>query len=299
MDVTKPFDVKGNGAFAILCTKGLNSKWRGLADAAPRVRFNLPLIMGEPGKISVSDLTTVFQSSTESYKLWKRSTEIDNKIRTSAELFFRDNKPFNYYSDETGFEALSTLADCKFEIDKPYRADGNSVSPETIDTFYLKYISDAGTVIWLYDADLILEINLSFNHLKKPEIYQFAISNAFMLTTPSSSLMLAGTVDGNNILLKAQLNIAYGLFNLTPTLPDPYTSNTRMEQFGINAQRLKEITEVSQWFPLLENYLMSKCTWEDGVAVAQGTVKVDFELLTELLDSLTNFRQEARLINNS
>jgi hypothetical protein len=95
MDVTKPFDVKGNGAFAILCTKGLNSKWRGLADAAPGVRFNLPLIMGEPGKISVSDLTTVFQSSTESYKLWKRSTEIDNKIRTSAELFFRDNKPFN------------------------------------------------------------------------------------------------------------------------------------------------------------------------------------------------------------
>lgn len=286
MDITKPFDVKGNGVFAILCTNGLSSKWKGLTAEALRVQFNFPLIMAEPGKLSVSDLAPGFQSLTENYLLWKRSADKD--IRASVALFFRDNKPFNYYSDETGFEALSTLADCKFETDKPYRADGIPVCPETKDTFYLKYISDAGTVLWLYDADLILEINPAFKNVVKPEIYPFAISNAYMLTTPPASLMLAGTVDADNTLLKAQLNIAYGLFNLTPTLPDPYTSNTKMEQFGINAEKLKDIKEVTQWFPLLENYLMSKCTWEDGVDTPQGTVKVDFELLTELFRQLNN-----------
>ncbi len=60
MDVTKPFEVKGNGALAILCTQGLLAKWQGLENITPSVKFNLPLIIAEPGKISVSDLTGNF-----------------------------------------------------------------------------------------------------------------------------------------------------------------------------------------------------------------------------------------------
>ncbi len=285
MDVSKPFDVKGNGALTLVCGEGLSGRWKGLEVAAPRVQYKLPIIMAEPGKISLTDLIPSFQSLTETYKLWKRNTDEKNHIRTSVELFFRNNKAFNYYSDETGFEAITTLADCTFLIDKPFRADGSSVSPQSIDTFYLKYISDEGTTVTLYDADVILEMNLGFKHLKKPEIYQFSIANAFITTTPPASLFLSGAVNTNNIFTKAQLNIAYGLFNLTPTLPHPYTSN-RSGQFGTDANILKDIKDVTQWFPLFENYLMSKCSWEEGVIETQGTVKVDFELLTDLFKQL-------------
>ncbi|MBA2762667.1 MAG: hypothetical protein H0U39_12075, partial [Segetibacter sp.] len=286
MDVTKPFEVKGNGALAILCTQGLLAKWQGLENITPSVKFNLPLIIAEPGKISVSDLTGNFSLITETYKLWKRSTDSD--IRTTAELFFRNNKPFNYYSDEAGVEAISAFTDCKFQTDKPYRADGLSVSPETIDSFYLKYTTDAVSAMMVYDPDMILQSDPSFNHLKKPEIFEFAIKNAYFITTPPASLMLAGTFDKTNLLTKAQLNIGYGLFNLTPTLPDPYTSNERIAQYGISAEQLKNIREIKQWFPLLKNYLLSKCTWEEGVSVPQGTVEVDFDLLTDLFRQLNN-----------
>ena len=284
LDFTKPFDVKSNGALAILCTAGFSCKWAGLKLSAPNVLLGLPLIIAEPGKISITDVAPTFNALTEYFKLWKRST--DNDIRTTTELFFKNNKALNYYCDETGFESISTFADSKFEIDKPYRADGISVTPETKDSIYTKTIADSGIVVTLYDSDLILELNPTFRALKKPEIYQFAISNAYMLTTPPSSLLLAGNVDDNNQFIKAQLNIAYGLFNLTPTLPHPYAANINLDQFAVNAERLKEIREVSQWFPLLKNYLMSKCTWEEGVTVAQGTVKVDFELLTDLFKEL-------------
>ncbi len=284
-DITKPFAVAGNGALSILCGNGLFYQWKGLDKLYGVVKMNIPLVMAEPGKFSVADAFSLFNQHTELYQLWKR--DIASNIRTTAELFFKNNKPFIYYSDQSGFESITTTADVNFKTDKPYRADGESVSPNTIDSLYIKYVSDTIKNILIYDQDMLLQATPSFNHLQKPEIYQFAITNAYMITTPPASLLLAGAFDDNNVLTKANLTIVYGLFILNPILPHPYTANNRLTN-EINVEQLKNIDAVSEWLSLLSNYVMSTCIWDDANIIDDATVNVDFDLLTDLFRSLTD-----------
>lgn len=284
-DITKPFPVAGNGALSILCKNGLLYQWKGLNSLYGVVKMNTPLIMAEPGKFSVADAFSLFSQHSELYRLWKRDTT--STIRTTAELFFKKNKAFIYYSDQAGFESLAAWADANFKTDKPYRADGNSVSPNTIDSLYLKYVSDAAQSMLLYDQDMLLQASPSFTHLQKAEIYQFAINNAYMATTPPASLLLAGAFDNNNVIAKGNLIIVYGLFTLTPILPHPYTANNRLTRYGINVEQLRDIKEVAEWLQFLSNYVMSTCMWDDANIVDDTTVNVDFDLLTDLFRTLT------------
>lgn len=286
MNTSQPFAVGGNGALAVLCKEGLAYKWNGLSELPGVLKMNAPLIMAEPGKFSVSDAFPLFKQHTEHYNLWKRDGTDD--IRTTAELLLKKDKPFIYYCDQAGYESIAASVDANFETDKPYKADGSSVSPETVDSLYIKYITPALRNMFVYDLDMLLQANPSFNHLKKPEIYQFAITNAYMITTPPSSLLLTGSFDDENLITNGMLNIAYGLFILTPILPHPYTANIELKEFGVNAERLREIKEVTQWYPLITNYLMSTCVWDDAIIADGNSVNVDFELLTDMFRSLTN-----------
>ncbi|MEP6846556.1 MAG: hypothetical protein ABI861_11150 [Panacibacter sp.] len=204
--------------------------------------------MAEPGKFSVADAFSLFKQHTESYQLWQR--ENDHTIRTTATLSFKKDKPFIYYCDQAGYESIAASADADLQTDKPYKADGNSVSPNTIDSLYIKYVIPGVRNMLLYDADMLLQVTPAFNHLQQPEIFQFAITNAYMITTPPSSLLLTGSMDENNIITKGNLTIVYGLFTLTPILPHPYTTNQQLTAFGISAEALKDIKEVAQWYPL-------------------------------------------------
>lgn len=297
MNTSQPFAVGGNGALAILCGNGLQNKWKGLAELPGIIKMNAPLIMSEPGKFSVSDAFPLFKQHTEIYSLWKR--DISGEIRTSTELLLKKNKPFIYYCDQAGYESIAASVDANFETDKPYKADGSSVSPKTIDSLYIKYVTPTLHNMFVYDLDMLLQANPSFNHLKKPEIYQFAITNAYMITTPPSSLLLTGSYDDENIIVNGMLNIAYGLFILTPILPHPYTANLQLTEFGVNAERLREIQEITQWYPLLTNYIMSTCVWDDANIVDGNSVNVDFELLTDLFRSLTNLPTGPEVTNQA
>ncbi|MDQ3022602.1 MAG: hypothetical protein M3R36_18865 [Bacteroidota bacterium] len=285
MNTAQPFTVGGNGALGILCGNGLQYKWKGLAKLPGILNMNAPLIMAEPGKFSVSDAFPLFKQHTELYNLWKRDASGD--IRTIAELLLKKDKPFIYYCDQAGYESVAASVDANFETDKPFKADGTSVSPKTIDSLYIKYVTPTLRNMFVYDLDMLLQANPSFNHLQKPEIFQFAITNAYMITTPPSSLLLTGSFDDENVIVNGMLNIAYGLFILTPILPHPYTANLQLTEFGVNAQQLKDIREVTEWYPLLTNYVMSTCVWDDA-NMGGDTVNVDFELLTDLYRTLTN-----------
>jgi hypothetical protein len=133
---------------------------------------------------------------------------------------------------------------------------------------------------------MVKEMTPDFKHQQKPEIYQFALTNAYMITTPPASILLTGIYDDTNTIVKGNLYITYGLFNLTPTLPHPYTTNNLHNDSFTGADRLQHIDDVREWTSLLINLVMSSCIWDDAIP-GDDNLTVDFELLTALFNSLT------------
>lgn len=279
LDVSKPFAVGNNGALSILCDQGLRYKWKGL-NAVSDVKMRYPLIIAEQGKFSLSDTSALFNNHTEDYSLWKR--EDKENIRTSVSLLLKKGKPFIYYCDGAGAEMITAWVDADFQTDKPYRANEAAVSPQTLDSLYIKFVTSTANGVYVYDLDMAEEMSPSFNHLKRPDIYQFALQNAYLLTTPPAAILLTGFFSDDNQLIKGNLFITFGLFTLTPMLPHPYTSNVVLSESGFSAEKLKDVKDVKEWSRVLRNFAMSSCKWEED-----GEADIDFELLTDLFNTLS------------
>jgi hypothetical protein len=290
LDINKPFAIKNNGGIAIACNEGLQTIWKGAGNGTDFVKLNRPLLMAEPGLIAIREQTADFKLLEENYTLWNRDGDVP--LQTKTRLSFLHKKKLEYNSAEEGAENIAALADAQFEIDKPIRADGVVVAPTTKDSIYVKYITETISQMMIWDQDMIAENEAEelkliskerFVEIKRnPQQYQFAMSNAYLRCTPPAMVMLSGSFDENNRLNTGNLTILYGLFDLIPTLPHPYTSRTLRKQQAI-AYR-----DVSSYNERVKCILASVCKW-DHENEARGLVNVDFKLLYNQLAGLPMF----------
>ncbi|SER00571.1 hypothetical protein [Pedobacter rhizosphaerae] len=233
LDITKPFTIRNNGALGVLCRPGLSCSWQGLK-LNETISLKGPYLLAEPGLFLIHENSADFNGIREQYKLW----DLDpvSEIKASLTLSFMKKKRFDYSCLAEGAEAVSAFADAVVDADKPIKADGVPVAPRTKDSIYIKYITPTLSQMMVYDQDMISEnaaqpstqlvSEAVFLEQKKASSlpYQFALENAYLLTTPPAAVMLTGYFDTDNIITKGNLTILYGLLELIPTLPHPYTS---------------------------------------------------------------------------
>ncbi len=282
LDVSKPFAVRSNGALGLWAEKGLTCSWQGIDERLP-VSLTNPFLLAEPELFLIHEQAADFKTITETYKLWDKDET--SGIKTNVLLSFNRKKRFDYTCAQVGAEGIFAMPDAVFSTDKPIKADGEPVAPNTKDSLYAKFITQDLAQMLLIDQDLLLENNSSgvtaglfspekFNELKlNPRSFQFALENAYLLTTPPASLLLAGAFDNENIITKGKLTILYGISELVPMLPHPYTS----ESLSNRKRIIRTTVEAAAYNQNLTGLLTSICSWEtDEHKVA--IVEVDFNL---------------------
>ncbi|NRF41637.1 hypothetical protein [Pedobacter foliorum] len=284
LDVDKPFSIKNNGALVVMCQKGLSCKWQGIEERDQPIILNSPIILAEPGMINIHEYKANFNVITENYKLWQKN--IQQPLRTEVTISFLNKSKLHYYALEEGVEGILALADTNFAVDKPIKADGTPASPTTKDSLYVKYITNTLSEVAILDLDMLNEeqagdIN-SENIISKekftafkglPQKYQFAMSNAYLLTTPTAGVMLAGSFNSENIIIKGKLTTIYGLIDLIPTLPHPYTTKLK----NTTRDRLTTYRNAEAYNRSLKGIVTSICDWDSTSEIPQD-VTVDFKL---------------------
>jgi len=281
LDVAKPFSIRNNGALGISTLQGLTCSWQGI-DARLPVYLSRTLILAEPGLFVVHETNADFKGLSENYRLWDRNES--SGIKAGAILSFTGKKKLDYSCAEEGAEGIGATVDSSIEADRPIRADGIPVAPKTLDSIYVKYVTPTLAEMMLIDQDMKAEnlsdssenliSKLKFATIKKTtRPYQFALENAYLLTTPPATLILNGSFNVENILTKGKLTILYGLTDLVPTLPHPYTSEVLFQ----NLRKASTFTDVASYNQSLMGALTSTCDWkqdEHNLAL----VEVDFKL---------------------
>ncbi|WP_316829606.1 hypothetical protein [Pedobacter aquatilis] len=283
LDVSKPFSIRNNGALALFANQGLNCTWEGIDDRLP-VELLSPYIFAEQGLFLIHELKADFKTIEEHYNLW--DTALDSGIKAGLRLSFNRKKKFDYTCFEEGIEGIVVPADVFTDADKPLQADGNPVAPKTKDSIYVKYISAALAQVMIIDQDMLYEQNaitentdnlispVKFREIKKADSrYRFALENAYLLCTPPAALMLSGSWNNQNTLTKGNLTILYGLTDLIPTLPHPYTSEFLYKP----SRAATTFRDVASYNQSMIGLLTSTCEWsqnESGLAL----VNVDFKL---------------------
>lgn len=283
LDVAKPFSIRNNGSLTLFCNQGLNCSWQGIDSRLP-VELISPYIFAEQGLFLIHELKADFKTIEENYKLWDISS--DSGIKAGLKLNFNRKKKFDYTCLEEGNEGIIAPADAYIDGDKPLQADGIPVAPRTKDSIYIKYISPALSQIMVIDQDMLYEQNavtentenlisaIKFKEIKKADLrYRFALENAYLLSTPPAALILTGSWNAENILTRGNLTILYGLTDLIPTLPHPYTSEVLYKP----SRAAATFRDVASYNQSMTGLLTSTCDWaqnESGLAL----VKVDFKL---------------------
>lgn len=283
LDITKPFTIRNNGALTLFLKPGLQCSWQGL-DARLPVVLNGPIIFAEQGLFLIHELKADFKTIEENYKMWNISSE--SGIKTGLKLSFNRKKKLDYTCLEEGVEGVVLTADIQVDADKPLQADGTPVAPKAKDSIYLKYASTALSQIMVIDQDLLYEKSIAsentenlispakFKEIKKADLrYRFALENAYLLSTPPAGLILTGSWNTENLLTKGKLTILYGLTDLIPTLPHPYTTETIYRP----SRAVTTFRDAASYNQSMTGLLTSTCDWDqntDGFA----EVKVDFKL---------------------
>lgn len=302
LDVAKPFSIRNNGALGISTEQGLTCSWQGI-DARLPVYLSRPLILAEPGLFVVHEINADFKGLKEDYKLWDRDET--SGIKAGATLSFMGKKKLDYTCAEEGIEGIATVVDATIETDKPIRADGIPVAPKTLDSIYVKYVSPTLAEMMLIDQDMKTESivassenlisKLKFTAIKKiTRPYQFALENAYLLTTPPATLILNGSFNPENILTKGKLIILYGLTDLVPMLPHPYTSEVLFQ----NLRKASAFSDVASFNQSLMGALTSTCDWkqdEQNIAL----VDVDFKLFYDQKQVVPSMIQTPVVSENS
>jgi len=283
LDITKPFTIRNNGALGVICRPGLSSRWIGL-DANAMVDLKGPYILAEPGLFLIHENGADFKGLKENYKLWDLDEQ--SGIKAGMALSFMRKRKLDYSCAAEGAEGISALADAIIDADKPIKADGQPVAPRSKDSIYVKYVTPALSQVMVYDQDMLSEneaapseqllSKTAFSEQKKAAAapYQFALENAYLLATPPAAILLAGSFDIDNVLIKGKLTILYGLLDLVPTLPHPYTSASLFT----NRRAINTFRDAATYNQSMLGLLTSVCNWEKSES-GMALVNVDFQLL--------------------
>ena len=91
LDVQNPLQANGNGAYLLKCKYGLTGKW--IAIDGNGAVLHVPTVLGEPGRIGITDMQSDASGTDHQIMLWKDN---ENAYGTTAHLMYMKGVPFFY-----------------------------------------------------------------------------------------------------------------------------------------------------------------------------------------------------------
>ncbi len=206
----------GAGTLDIQVNAGLSAQWRGANKAIPVNQAWLVVTAGEiiflAPAVSPSRLT-------EEFLLWQESAP--STRRSTLDVCYLQPFALIYISVSTAATVKSTeilwsVGTVKAHIDRPVSADGARLGPQMPGIVFL-FETSAGAFV-LVDA-------IAPATYPPPAPIAFALRNALLTTTPPQRLLVLGELGAANSIDEGALLIAFSLYSLLPTAPDPYAAN--------------------------------------------------------------------------
>ncbi len=221
LNVANPLEADGNGAIIMECDKGLSAKWSGLQNKS--VVFTNPFILGEPGRIGITDIKSDGESAFQQFNGWK---DEQNVYGTTLDCKFQKDTLVIFNTVAKGDELVFGLADWDIQTDRPVKVNGEAVTVKSKNSAFI--IAAGKTKNWLIiiDENMLWDNKLPADKIPKVKPYALAMHNAlFTVTPPNGLVMFAELANDFKKLVKGQLFLSFGLYSYLPALPDPYAAN--------------------------------------------------------------------------
>ncbi len=221
LDISNPLEADGNGALIIECDKGLDAKWSNLQNKS--ISFGNPFILGEPGRIGITDLKSDGSGAFQNYDGWK---DEQNSYGTTLQCRFNKESLLIYDTAAKGDELVFGLSDWDIKTDRPVKVNGEAVTVKTKNSVFIIAVSKIKSLLMVVDENMLWDNKLPADKIPKVKPYALAMHNALFTVTPPNSLVLfAEPTPDLKVLTKGQMYLGFGLYSYLPTLPDPYAAN--------------------------------------------------------------------------
>jgi len=194
----------GAGALTLAVGPGLKATWLGQTRSA----------MLENCVINVDTLTLTVAAGAAQGERLRTLPKLGGSGSDQLDLSWDSQFPIVFVSDAAGTELMWT----------DVRMDASFAKPVDLNGWRLPLHSDAADLVLLVTAQrtiLIIEAGLSGGGQKQ---VGFSLVNGVLGATWPTTLYLAASFDGTSCVTGGVL-LAYRLFGLLPTLPDPYAAS--------------------------------------------------------------------------
>jgi hypothetical protein len=299
--IAQPVAAEGIGGMIIQCDKGLTTQWKGLEGGA--VNLANPLVLADPGRIGITDLTAGNIYCKQEYQLWKDEL---NPFVSTIHLSYSKQFPFIFNTTANGNEAVFALTNAHPQIDRPVTASGQRLDIHSKNSMLLLSVNKIWQIIALYDDNILLDNYQPNNPSSFPKPIALALQNAlFTVTSVNGCLLFGDLANDMTKVEKGFLFLTFGMYAYLPTLPDPYAANLGLlkkqflrDTFSTRAAALdapiSNIRPVRVW-------LVCLVSWKPQPASINDTIKVSFHfapLQTQQSAALTP-ATEAGIANTS
>ena len=221
LDIANPLEADGNGSLIVECATGLQAQWPSLENKV--LALTNPFIIGEPGRIAITDLQSNASGAFQHFDLWKDEV---NSFGTSVDLAFNKTTPFIFNTVAKGDEALMVLANADFKIDRPVKVNGEAVPVKSKNSILVLGATKLKHTVYLYDDNILWDNKLPNDKIPMVRPFALALHNALFTVTPPNGAALFGECDAQfKHLHEGNVLLTFGVFSYLPILPDPYTAN--------------------------------------------------------------------------
>lgn len=251
ININAPTEADGNGAIIVMCSDGLSASWAKLENQ--RLNMQQPFIIGEPGRIGITEFKGKASGATQSLQLWQDEV---NPFGSSLQLGFSSATFFLFNTLAKGDELLACQCNADVQSDRPVKVDGHAVPIRTKNSLLMLAVSKHRKMLILIDENMLWDNKLPADQIPKVRPMALAMHNALFTVTPPNGLVIfAELSDDYSTLKSGKMFLYFGLFSYLPTLPDPYAANLGIleaqfrERGNIRgtAAGLKRSSQVSAW----------------------------------------------------
>ncbi len=221
IDITAPLQADSNGAVLIQCDSGLRVLWSGMKEQD--LILSQPYILGEPGRIGITDLLSDGLGALQHLDLWKDQI---NPHGTSIDLLFLKAAPFIFNTISKGDELLFTLCNANVNADRPVKVNGEPFEIRSKNSVLALGANTSFRLIYLYDDNIIWDNTIPGDKIPALKLQSIALENALFTVSPVNGCLLFGECDEQwKKVTTGTLFLTFGMYSYLPTLPDPYLAN--------------------------------------------------------------------------
>lgn len=266
LDVLKPPPAAGIGGLAIRSKKGLTARWQGLNGGA--VNLLAPWLLGDPGRLNITDLQAGNVFCTQEYRLWKDAL---NPYGSTVKLNYTAAFPFVYNTTADGNEAFLASVNTNPLLDRPVTVTGQAFDVHSKNSTLIVAVNKAWKLVYLFDDNILFD-NYDAKHPKTtlPPPLALALHNALFKVTPANGFLLFGALADDMLRVEKGLAfLTFGMYAYVPTLPDPYAAN-----LGALRAQFERVAKYKQSGQSIWLWLVSQTQWEP-LAPGKDADKVD------------------------